>query len=166
MRSIHILTVAALCTAAACSKGAAGAGVPSAPRQDVAASNHAPLQHTDWSPAPPIIPPGAQIVVLQGNPFGAEPYTVRLRFPNGYRIAPHTHPTTENVTVLSGTFLVGDGTQFVESQLQSFGNDGFFSVPPNHAHFAMARGETVIQLHGVGPVAFNYINPADNPAAR
>lgn len=165
MRSIHILAIAAMCTAAACSKSPTGEGVPTSARRDVA-DNNAPLQQTNWSPAPPIIPPGAEIVVLQGNPFGSEPYTVRLKFPNGYRIAPHTHPTAENVTVLSGTFLVGDGTQFLDAQLQTFGRDGFFSVPPNHAHFAMARGETVIQLHGIGPVAFNYINPADNPAAR
>jgi quercetin dioxygenase-like cupin family protein len=49
------------------------------------------------------------MAVLQGNPGGTGLFTVRLRFPNGYRLAPHTHPTDENVTVISGTFLVGMG---------------------------------------------------------
>jgi quercetin dioxygenase-like cupin family protein len=110
-----------------------------------------------------MFPPGAEIAVLQGDPSKAEPFTVRLRFPNGYKIPPHTHPTTENVTVLSGTFLAGMGTQFVESTMQAFGRDEFISVPAEHAHYAMAQGLTVIQLHGVGPVAFTYINPADDP---
>ena len=50
-------------------------------------------------------------------------------FPNGYKIPPHTHPTTENVTVLAGTFLAGMGTQFDESELQALGRDAFVSIP-------------------------------------
>src|SRR4051812_38762809 len=66
----------------------------------------------NWGPAPAIFPPGAQMAVLQGDPGGNALFTVRLRLPDGYKIPPHTHPTDENVTVVSGTFRVGMGTTF------------------------------------------------------
>lgn len=106
------------------------------------------------------------MAVLEGDPSKSEPFTVRLRMPNGYKIAPHTHPTTENVTVLSGTFLAGMGTRFDESTLQTFARDDFASIPAEAAHYAMARGETVVQVHAIGPFAMTYVNPADNPVAR
>jgi quercetin dioxygenase-like cupin family protein len=161
----NIIVVAALVAIAACSKDSSTSGANTAPNASATTASTAasPQQNVQWSPAPPMFPPGAEIAVLQGDPSKAEPFTVRLRFPNGYKIPPHTHPTTENVTVLSGTFLAGMGTQFVESTMQAFGRDEFISVPAEHAHYAMAQGLTVIQLHGVGPVAFTYINPADDP---
>lgn len=164
MRS-NVIVVAALVAIAACSKDAPTSGANTAPNASATTASTAasPQQNVQWSPAPPMFPPGAEIAVLQGDPSKAEPFTVRLRFPNGYKIPPHTHPTTENVTVLTGTFLAGMGTQFVESAMQAFGRDEFISVPAEHPHYAMAQGLTVIQLHGVGPVAFTYINPADDP---
>jgi hypothetical protein len=55
-----------------------------------------------WGPAPPFIPAGAQLAVLEGNPMAdSGDYTIRLKMPDGYKIAPHTHPVRENVTVLS-----------------------------------------------------------------
>ena len=38
------------------------------------------------------------------------------------------------------------------------------SIPPNHPHYVMTRGETVVQVHGVGPFSLTYVDPADNPA--
>ena len=138
-------------------------GVTSAP-------GDAHLQHQkqdiEWGPAPAVFPPGAEFAVLEGDPSKAEPFTVRLRFPNKYRIPPHTHPTTENVTVIEGTFLAGSGPQFVEADLQAYGRGGFASIPADHAHYAMARGQTVVQVHALGPFVLTYVNPHDNPAAR
>ena len=69
-----------------------------APAQQPPAS-HASPPEPKWGPAPAIFPAGAQMEVLQGDPGGANMFTVRLRFPEGYRIAPHTHPTDEHVNV-------------------------------------------------------------------
>ena len=155
------ITVAVVLAIAACSKDAANADAPSAPASKMTASaSQSAQQSVEWGPAPAVLPPGAQIAVLQGDPGSTEEFTIRLKFPNGYKIPPHTHPTTENITVLSGTFLAGMGTQFDESALEGFGKDGFLSVPADHAHYAMARGETVIQLHAIGPFAINYVNQA------
>ena len=68
-----------------------------------------------WGPAPPVFQPGAEMAVLQGNPGSAGAYTVRLKMPDGYKIMPHWHPTTENVTVISGTFHLGTGSKFDEA---------------------------------------------------
>lgn len=116
-----------------------------------------------WGPAPAIFPPGAQMAVLQGNPGGSELFTVRLRFPNGYRIAPHTHPTDEHVTVISGTFLVGMGTTAESEGMMKLKAGGFVTAPANHAHYAAAQGPTVVQVHAIGPFAMTYVNPADTP---
>ena len=174
MRSTHFLLMAATTAVAACSTAAANddtdsvttaaAAVPAAQ----APAAHASASHGDikWGPAPAVFPPGAEFAVMQGDPSKAEPFTVRLRFPNGYRIPPHTHPTAENVTVLSGTFLAGMGAKFDESALKALGRDDFASIPADHAHYAMARGLTVVQVHAIGPFALTYVNPADTPAAR
>jgi quercetin dioxygenase-like cupin family protein len=161
VRNYTILAAAALAIAA-CSDASANSDAPSAPKV-TAAKADAIQNGIQWGPAPPVFPPGAEIAVLQGDPSKAEPFTVRLRFPNGYKIPPHTHPTAENVTVLTGTFLAGMGTKFIESELKAFGRDDFASIPADHAHYAMARGLTVVQVHAIGPFILTYVNPADNP---
>src|ERR1700738_1953832 len=63
-----------------------------------------------WGPAPPVVPSGAQAAILAGDPFkDGDAYTLRLKMPDGYRVAPHWHPTDENITVLSGTLGAGMG---------------------------------------------------------
>jgi quercetin dioxygenase-like cupin family protein len=165
MRGSHVIAVAAIFAIAACSKDSNATAAPGAANASVAVS-HSPQQEFQWGPAPAVFPPGAEMAVLEGDPSTAQPFTVRLRLPNGYKIPPHTHPTTENVTVLTGTFLAGVGIQFDESTLQAIGRDGFASIPANHAHYAMARGVTVVQVHAIGPFALTYVNPADNPPQR
>jgi quercetin dioxygenase-like cupin family protein len=119
-----------------------------------------------WGAAPPVFEPGAQMAVLQGDPSKAgEEFTVRLRLPNGYRIAPHTHPTAENITVIEGTFLVGMGSTLDRTKMMALPRGAFVSAPAEHAHYAVARGETVVQVHAIGPFALTYVNPADAPVA-
>jgi hypothetical protein len=120
-----------------------------------------------FGPAPPFLPPGAQLAVLEGNPMGSSgDFTIRLKMPDGYKVAPHTHPSRENVTVLSGTLKVGMGDQFDASKMMSFGSGSFTYLDPSMHHYAMAAGDTVIQIHGMAPVKFNYINPADDPSMK
>jgi hypothetical protein len=87
--------------------------------------------------------------------------------PNGYRIAPHWHPNRENVTVISGTFKVGKGDHFDENKMATFPADSFAYLDPDMHHYAMASsGEVVVQIHGMSPVQFNYINPDDDPSKK
>jgi anti-sigma factor ChrR (cupin superfamily) len=158
MRTTSLPYIAAILALAACSK-ASGTTVQDTTPTSPSASKSG-QQGITWGPAPAVLPPGAQIAVLEGDPSTTGTFTIRLKLPNGYKIPPHTHPTVENVTVLAGTFRAGMGTTFDESKLSNFGRDGFISVPAEHAHYAMARGETVVQVHGLGPFVLTYMNQA------
>ena len=120
-----------------------------------------------YGPVPPFIPAGAQLAVLEGNPMGASgEYTVRLKMPAGYKIAPHWHPKRENVTVISGTFKVGMGDTFDESKMGTFPAGSFAYLDPDMHHYAMATDAVVVQIHGPAPVQFNYVNPQDDPGKK
>lgn len=120
-----------------------------------------------WGPAPPFINPGAQLAVLEGDPMASSgDYTIRVKMPAGYKIAPHTHPLRENVTVISGTLKVGMGDQFDDSKMMSFAAGSFAYLDPSMHHYASASGDTIIQIHGQSPVKFNYINAADDPSGK
>jgi quercetin dioxygenase-like cupin family protein len=118
-----------------------------------------------WGPAPPMLPPGAQIAVLAGDPTKPVPYTVRLKFPANYAIPPHSHPTDEHVVVTSGglTFGMGDKLAKGAAGNKTLAPGGFALMPANMNHFAYTAQETTIVLYGQGPVEFKYVNPSDDP---
>jgi quercetin dioxygenase-like cupin family protein len=130
-----------------------------------ASASHAGPPAVKWGPAPAVFPAGAQMAVMQGNPGSNGLFTVRLRFPNGYRVAPHTHPTDEHITVISGRLGVGMGKTADAKQMMTLGAGEFATAPANAPHYAQARGATVVQVHAMGPFALTYVNPADTPKA-
>lgn len=120
-----------------------------------------------YGPAPAFLSPGAELAVLEGNPMAATgDYTVRLKMPDGYKVGPHWHPKRENVTVISGTLKLGMGDKFDESKMMSFSAGGFGYLDPSMHHYAMASGETVVQIHGMSPLKFHYVNPSDDPSGK
>lgn len=120
-----------------------------------------------WGPAPPVLPAGAMLAVLDGDPGGkGTPYTVRLKLPDGYKIMPHWHPTMEHITVLAGTFNVGMGKTFDQASTKPVAVGGFGTMPAKMAHYASASGETVVQIHGMAPFQLTYVNPADDPSKK
>lgn len=120
-----------------------------------------------YGPAPAFLSAGAQLAVLEGNPMGTKgDFTVRLKMPDGYRIAPHWHPHRENVTVISGSLKVGMGDTFDESKMGTFAAGSFAFLDPSMHHYVMADGETVVQVHGMAPFQFNYVNPSDDPSKK
>ena len=120
-------------------------------------------EHLNWGPAPAILPAGARLAVLDGDPSKAGPFAMRLAMPAGYRIPPHFHQVDEHVTVISGAFQVGMGDTFDEGKLTTLPPGTFGVIPPSMRHFARADKATVIQLHGMGPWGLTYVNPADQP---
>jgi catechol 2,3-dioxygenase-like lactoylglutathione lyase family enzyme len=118
-----------------------------------------------WGPAPPVVRPGAQFAVLEGDPTASNgDFTIRLKMPDGFRIAPHWHPRRENVTIISGTFKVGMGDEFDANRMKAFTAGSFAFLDPHMHHYAMACGETIVQVHGQSPIQFNYINADDDPS--
>ncbi|HEX8889644.1 MAG TPA: cupin domain-containing protein [Pyrinomonadaceae bacterium] len=120
-----------------------------------------------WGPAPPSLPAGAQLAVLEGDPSKAGvPFTIRAKFPDGYKIPPHWHPTDEKVTVLQGTFGAGLGEKFDPAAGHEMPTGSFALMPKGVRHYAWAIGETVVQVSGTGPFEVNYVNPADDPRKK
>jgi quercetin dioxygenase-like cupin family protein len=124
------------------------------------------LKEAQWGPAPPLLPPGAEIGVLAGDPTKPVPYTVRLKFPAHYAIPAHSHPTDEHVVVTTGTltFGMGDTLRRDLSTNKTLTVGGFALASAGMNHFAYTGGqETTIVLYGQGPVEFTYVNPSDDP---
>ena len=116
-----------------------------------------------WQHGPPSLPKGAMIAVLEGDPAKEGPFVFRVKVPDGYRVPPHTHPKTERITVLSGTFHIGMGDKFdtKEGKVMPAGSYGHW--PAGMKHFVWVEGETVLQFHGMGPWSIRYVNPEDDP---
>jgi uncharacterized protein (TIGR02246 family) len=107
-----------------------------------------------WSDfAPPGFDPGMKLAVLSGDPGKNGEYVLRLMFPAGYRFPVHWHPGVENLTVVSGNFLLGMGNSADWSTAKTYSPGDFLYIPPRHPHFggSAAGGASVIQLHGQGP---------------
>ncbi len=100
-----------------------------------------------------------RLAVIQGNPtLAGRPYTVRLACTNGTKIAPHWHPTTENVTVIQGTFAIGMGSKWDSTALKDLAPGAFASAPARMRHFAQCKSEAVVQVHGIGPLVINFVS--------
>ncbi len=125
-----------------------------------------PAASVKWMDAPPVFQPGAKLAVISGDPSKPEPFTVRLQMPDGYKIAPHTHPTDEHVTVLSGTLRAGMGNTWDDKALGDFAAGSYANMAAGMAHYVVAKGITIVQVHGTGPFVVNYVNPADDPSKK
>ena len=119
-----------------------------------------------WGAPPPVFEKGMSFSVISGDPSQSGIYVVRLKMQPGYRIAPHWHPTDEHVTVLSGTFQIGMGDTFDRAALKDLTPGGYVLLPADMHHFAAAKTLTEVQVHGMGPFALTYVNPADDPSKR
>jgi len=120
----------------------------------------------EWAPAPNFVPEGAQLAVMSGDPYKDGPYVIRLKLPAGYKVAAHNHPLTEMVTVISGDFHLGMGDKLDEAKSIQLTAGGFAVAPAKMNHYAWASSPTVVQIHGDGPFAITYVNPADDPRSK
>ena len=93
-------------------------------------------------------------------------YVVRLSCTDGAKIAPHWHPTTENVTVIKGGFLLGMGSTWDASSMKEFPVGAFVSAPPQMRHYAQCKGDSVLQVNGIAPLLINFMGPDDAPGAK
>ena len=159
-RNIYVAALAALLCA--------GALVFTSRAQTGSSAKHAFAPDAiPYGPAPVSVPAGAQPAVLEGNPAAYDGRLHRaFEMPDGYRIAPHSHPNRENVTVITGTFKVGMGDRFEESKMGDFPAGSFAYLDPDMHHYAMASGEVVVQIHGASPFQINYVNPDDDPSRK
>jgi uncharacterized RmlC-like cupin family protein len=125
-----------------------------------------PADKVQYAAAPPILPPGAQLAVLEGNPAEKGMVVMRLKLPANYKIPAHWHSTDERITVLSGTFNVGMGDKLNTQESQALASGGFLYLPAKMRHFAWTSSPTVVQINLEGPFDLTYVDPNDNPQTR
>lgn len=162
MKNYSFNRIAMTCAAAALAAGITLSG--SAQSQD-AGAHHKVISGDEitFQPGPGTLPAGVQVAVLHGNPAEEGPFVLRLKFPAGYVIPPHMHPEEEHVTVISGKFGIGSGTEFDTSSLTMLQGGGFVQIPTGMPHFARAEDETVVQINAMGPFGITYVNPKEDP---
>ena len=127
-----------------------------------------PLQPEEmkWSAAPPVLPAGAKITVLAGDPSTKGFVSLRLQMPPGYRIPAHSHPTDEHVTVISGTFAIGMGDKLDKAQSKTLKPGAYAVAAADMHHFAWTKTGAVVQVDMLGPFQITYVNPADDPSKQ
>ena len=176
-RSVVITCLIALTVAAAQAqapaakspaKPAAAKPAAKAPAHPAAAHAAPMLNAADvkWGPAPPMIMPGAQFAVLDGDPGKPGPFAVRLKLPAGYKIMPHWHPTDEMVTVISGALKAGMGEKWDDASMKAFNAGAYARMPKKSPHYVQAQDETVVQVTATGPFEFVYVNAKDDPRKK
>ncbi len=115
-----------------------------------------------WGPAPAAFPKGGEVAVLHGDPFKKTTFALRFKMPDAYRIAPHWHTQDEQLTILAGTLMLGMGDK--EGERHALETGAYHFLPGKQHHYAVAKGETIIEIHGMGPFDIHYLNPADDPS--
>ena len=131
-------------------------------KKEAAAPSHPIIHYSDlkWTP----IMKDTDFAVVSGDPNAAGGlYVLRIRCTDGTKVPPHWHPEDENVTVMKGALLVGMGETYDETKLQTMNFGNFTTVPKEMRHFAFCKGDTIVQVHGVGPFKVNWVNPQDVP---
>lgn len=110
---------------------------------------------------------GAEIAVLSGDPTKAgSPYVIRVKHRDGLQVPPHWHSFDENITLISGTWVMGLGERYDLSAAQEFPAGSYLVVPKNVPHFALCKGETIVQGHGIGPLDTSFVRPEDDPRKK
>ena len=117
-----------------------------------------------WGEAPPVMPEGAQLAVITGDPGKAGPYVIRVKIPAGYQIPAHWHSTAENLAVLSGAVSVGMGAKLDKRTSTTLEVGSFTYLPPKMNHFLWASVPAVFQIHAEGPFDIVDVNPNDDPS--
>ncbi|MEW9624903.1 cupin domain-containing protein [Rhodanobacter geophilus] len=133
-----------------------------------AADMPGPLQPGEikWGAVPPVLPAGARLAVLAGDPAGTGMVILRLQMPAGYRIPPHWHPTDEHVTVISGSFAIGMGDKLDPAKSKTLKPGGYAVALARMHHYAWTKSGAVVQVSLMGPFQLTYVHPADDPQQK
>jgi quercetin dioxygenase-like cupin family protein len=118
-----------------------------------------------WT-VPPVLPPGALIAIVKGDPTAPGEFTLLVDMPNGYRLPPHFHPSYEHVVVREGKLLVGVGDVPDPKRTQALTPGDSATAPAGVHHFSIARGRTVVSATFIGPYTITYLRAEDAPRPR
>jgi quercetin dioxygenase-like cupin family protein len=136
--------------------------LPAAGAVAQASADSASLQ---WQ-VPPLLPPGALLAVVSGDPTAPGVCTMELIMPDGYRLPPHYHPHYEHVVVKEGTLLAGMGDRLDPKQTRALTVGDSATAPAGMHHFSIAKGRTLLLVTFTGPYTITYLRAEDAPQRR
>jgi quercetin dioxygenase-like cupin family protein len=121
-----------------------------APAQQSAVTTVTPESLT-LGPTP--VGPGVTGATVVGSPAqGGAIYALYVKYADGARSAPHTHPDQRVVTVISGTFYAGAGPEFDATKVTALKPGSVIVIPAGAVHYGWARdGDVILQEAGLGP---------------
>jgi len=101
---------------------------------------------------------GRQRAQLFGDSSQGGAWVDRVKIPAGVRILAHRHSHDELVTVIEGTWYLGEGEQFDPDKLKGHPAGSFIVVPAGVPHFVAAKqGGVIVQLSGTGKFSTDYL---------
>jgi len=97
-------------------------------------------------------PSGSESAVLVGDPSKRGLYVVLNKWKAHHNSKPHSHPNDRFITVISGTWWVGTGSDYDPDHLKPVPAGSFVTHYGNEVHYDGAKdGDTILQIVGIGP---------------
>jgi quercetin dioxygenase-like cupin family protein len=107
---------------------------------------------------PPYYNDGRQRAHLVGDSTQGGAWIDRVKIPAGARAKAHTHQQDELVTVIEGTWYLGEGAKFDSAKLQGYPAGSFIVIPASLPHFIEAKdGAVIVQLSGTEKFQTDYL---------
>jgi hypothetical protein len=98
--------------------------------------------------------------VISGDPDKAgAPFVIRMYNLENQVAPPHWHPEDEHLTIVKGSWYVGDGETFDRAALREMNDGDYVLVPKTMPHFGWAKTALAVQIHGIGPFKINLVDP-------
>jgi len=107
---------------------------------------------------PPYYQDGRQRAQLFGDSSKDGAWVDRVKIPAGIRVLAHTHPQDELVTVIEGTWYIGEGSRFDPAKLKGYPAGSFIVIPAGTPHFVATKDSgVVVQLSGTVKFRTDYV---------
>jgi quercetin dioxygenase-like cupin family protein len=142
--------------------------IPSARAQQAVAVQTAPAEaEPQWFPVPTILPLGAKLAVVSGDPFNRGEFTIEFAMPDSYTLPPHTNPAREHVVIKDGSLRVGLGSKIDRKKSFVLAAGDTATTPAGVAHWSIAEGDThIVVTYSTGPFGIAYMSKRDEPGSH
>ena len=101
---------------------------------------------------------GRERAQLLGDSSQGGAWIDRVKIPASKRVLAHTHPQDELVTIIEGTWYLGEGTKFDSTKLKGYPAGSFIVIPAGVPHFVASKdGTVIVQLNRNGKFQTDYV---------
>jgi hypothetical protein len=116
-----------------------------------------------WGDVPPMLPAGAQMAVVSGDPTKAGKFVLRLKMPSNYAVPAHWHPTDEKVTLVEGKLAYGMSDRVDKANAEALAPGGSVTMKAKHHHWVFTGDGATVEVSAMGPFQITYVDPSTDP---